>query len=84
MSQDLTKPFPLHSYSARLGFRPLTWALVEHWRDRIEANHGQTLEAIAKRGGLDHFELCAAAHGVGPTRLGRHIDPEAWMRRMQS
>ena len=39
------------------------WALVEPYREQATRNHGQTLERLAERGGLDWMELFALASG---------------------
>lgn len=39
------------------GLREVPWNFVETARTRIESNHGQTLERLAQRGGLDWCEL---------------------------
>jgi hypothetical protein len=39
------------------------WATAEAARDQAEINHGQTLEALAARGGMTAFEMLAALKG---------------------
>lgn len=39
----------------------MPWSLVEPWRRQVYRNHGQSLEELAKRGGLSPCELLAAA-----------------------
>lgn len=46
--------YKLRNYS---GIREVPWNFVEQGRQRIEANHGQTLERLAQRGGLCWYEL---------------------------
>lgn len=43
--------------------RSVSWAFVEKFREQAESNHGQTLEVLARRGGLAPEELWLAAHG---------------------
>lgn len=45
--------------------RSVPWSFVEAFRDQAEANHGQTLERLAERGGLGPDEMWLAAHGLG-------------------
>lgn len=35
----------------------IEWNIVEPYRERALINHGQTLERIAERGGLDWYEM---------------------------
>jgi hypothetical protein len=44
-------------YNKNIWLRAVPWAFVEPARARIESNHGQTLEQLAQRGGLDWIEL---------------------------
>ena len=39
------------------------WAWAETWRAQASLNHGQTLERLAERGGLDWYEMRCAAEG---------------------
>ena len=43
--------------------RSVPWSFVEKFRTQAEANHGQSLETLAKRGGLAPEEMWLAAHG---------------------
>lgn len=43
--------------------RSVPWSFVETFRAQAEANHGQTLERLAQRGGLAPEEMWLAAHG---------------------
>lgn len=43
--------------------RDVPWSFVEKFRDQAESNHDQTLEVIARRGGLGPDEMWLAAHG---------------------
>ena len=43
--------------------RSVPWQFVETFREQARANHGQTLERLAERGGLDPCEMWNAAHG---------------------
>lgn len=38
------------------------WSLVEPFERQAQANHGQSLERLAERGGLSPFELWAVMH----------------------
>lgn len=40
------------------------WSVVEPLRDQVRRNHDQSLEHLAKRGGLAPEELYAAAHDL--------------------
>ena len=42
--------------------RSVPWSLVEPHRAQAEANHSQTLERLAERGGLSPSELHAIMH----------------------
>jgi len=44
--------------------RSVPWAWVERFRARAQGNHDQTLERLAKRGGLCPTELWIAAHDL--------------------
>lgn len=63
ISPDQQVAFPMHRESVV----ELPWAFVEQWRAQIERNHGQTLERLAERGGLDESEIYSAAHGLTGT-----------------
>jgi hypothetical protein len=41
--------------------RYVPWKFIEKFREKIEENHGQTLERLAQRGGLAPEELYVAA-----------------------
>jgi len=43
--------------------RSVPWAFAETFRDQAFANHDQTLERLAERGGLSPEEMYLAAHG---------------------
>ena len=54
------KTFPiLIDYKIRNydGIRTVPWDFIEPARKQIEANHGQTLERLAERGGLCWYEI---------------------------
>jgi hypothetical protein len=38
------------------------WSLVEGHEAQAQVNHGQTLQRLAERGGLDIFELWCVVH----------------------
>lgn len=42
--------------------RDVPWSFVEKFRARAEDNHDQTLEVLARRGGLGPDEMWCAAH----------------------
>ena len=44
----------------------LPWTIVEAHRVQIERNHGQTLERLTERGGIDAVEMSAAMKGMNP------------------
>lgn len=52
--------FPIHGDNI---CRSVPWDCVEPHREQIERNHGQTLEQLAQRGGLDFGELACAMAG---------------------
>ena len=66
------KTFPiLFSYSDRFKYprpdelpRQVPWSLVEPHEAQARANHGQTLERLAQRGGLDPVELYLVLHNL--------------------
>lgn len=49
--------------------RSVSWAFVEKFREQAQANHDQTLERLAERGGLAPEEMWLAAHGHGLFRV---------------
>ena len=55
--------------------RSVPWTFVETFRAQAEANHGQTLEQLASRGGLAPEEMWAASHAYGLNVL-LNITPE--------
>lgn len=55
------KQFPIFGTPGIIQSVP--WRLVEPHRDQAMQNHGQTLERLAERGGLDWAELFAVMQG---------------------
>jgi len=55
--------------------RSVPWSFAEKFRDQAEANHDQTLEVLASRGGLGPDEMWLAAHGQGLFRHRQTIAP---------
>jgi len=55
-----TKPFPIMGNDK---IKSVPWWLVETARGQLQRNHGQTIELLAKRGGLDVLELAGALTG---------------------
>jgi len=53
--------------------RWLPWELVEPARQRAQDNHDQSLETLARRGGLDPVEMVCALRGI-PLRRWRELD----------
>lgn len=49
--------------------KSVPWRIVEPHRKQAMANHGQTLERLAERGGLSLMELVAVMAGENPFRL---------------
>lgn len=45
------------------GGAPVPWALLAACEHQVKANHGQTLEELARRGGLDPAEALAVLQG---------------------
>lgn len=45
--------------------RSVPWIFAEKFRAQAEANHSQTLEVLARRGGLAPEEMWCAAHKQG-------------------
>lgn len=62
------------------------WRVVERHRAQIEHNHGQTLERLAVRGGLDAVELVGAMKGMNIWQgtLLKFDACEAYLRRHAS
>ena len=59
------KRFPiLHDHTERGGPESIPWAVAEIVRAEAQAEHGQSLETLASRGGLAWYELghCFARH----------------------
>ena len=52
------KMFPVMA-GEKFALRSVPWALVEPHEKQAWKNHGQTLERLAERGGLDPTELLA-------------------------
>ena len=69
MSLDENTPdarrFPIMGGRDR-ALKSVDWSVAEQAREQALTNHGQTLEQLAARGGLDARELLAAA--VDPRR----------------
>jgi hypothetical protein len=55
--------------------RDVPWSFVETFREQAEANHSQTLERLAQRGGLCPSEMWLAAHGQPLSRFRRNAEP---------
>ena len=56
------KQFPVLSSDQAMGRRSdIPWDFIETFRKRVEYNHSQTLEVLAKRGGLSFYEIYASA-----------------------
>lgn len=69
MNEEL-KMFPiLRIYEDRKNYpdipKSIPWPLIEEFRVQIEKNHGQTLEGLAKRGGLSVEEIHLASEKLG-------------------
>ncbi len=45
--------------------KSISWNLIEPHRNHAEKNHGQTLERLAERGGLDPVELWCVINDRG-------------------
>ena len=55
------KRFPvLSTRNGECRFTWIPWSAIEAHRKQAEGNHGQTLEVLARRGGLDPAELFLA------------------------
>lgn len=61
-------PGDVHAAFPVLGHRKswVPWSFVEQFRAQAMANHGQTLERLAERGGLSYTEMYACLTGVNP------------------
>lgn len=55
--------------------RDVPWTFVETFRAQAEHNHDQTLEVIARRGGLGPDEMWLAAHGQPLSRFRQNVEP---------
>jgi hypothetical protein len=55
--------------------RSVPWSFVEKFRERAESNHSQTLETLARRGGLGPDEMWLAAHDQPLSRYRQIIEP---------
>lgn len=60
MSSD--RKFPIMGND---NIKSVPWAVAEFGRKQAEKNHGQSLERLAERGGLDVLEMAWALTGVG-------------------
>lgn len=58
------------------------WTFVETFRAQAERNHGQTLEELARRGGLSPVEMWLAAHGrtLRESAIVTEETADAWLR----
>lgn len=54
--------------------RDVPWAFVEAFRKQAEANHDQTLERLAQRGGLCPSEMWLAAHDQPLARFRQNVE----------
>lgn len=61
-----TKPFPIMGCAE---LKSVPWWLAETARGQLHRNHGQTVERLAQRGGLDVIELAGALTGRSYSRL---------------
>jgi len=59
---------------------PLWW--IEQFKDRIERNHGQSIETLSRRGGLGAEEMWCAANDRGLFERGMTKEEAAieWLR----
>lgn len=55
--------------------RSVPWSFVERFRERAESNHSQTLEVLARRGGLGPDEMWLAAHDQPLSRFRQNVEP---------
>lgn len=60
------------------GRRSIPWALIEPQEPQARRNHGQSLQRLAERGGLDIVEAYAVLRGL-EWRDVRRLDPK-WVR----
>ena len=54
--------------------RSVPWSFVEAFREQAEANHDQTLERLAERGGLCPTEMWLAAHAQPLSRYRQNVE----------
>lgn len=45
--------------------REIPWSFIAPYEAQVQRNHGQTLEHLAERGGLDPSEIRCAVEGKG-------------------
>lgn len=59
----MDKLFPIMNPHEPKAHETIPWAWLEPYEDAIRRNHGQSLEELARRGGMDWFEIYAAVCG---------------------
>lgn len=62
-----TRPFPIMGDD---NIKSVPWWVVQSCEGQILRNHGQSLETLARRGGLDVIELGGALTGRSWSKLG--------------
>ena len=67
------KLFPMQVGRGQSAWVP--WSLVESLAERLDANHGQTVERLAERSGLSPCELAAA---IEDRRWHKMTPQQAW------
>lgn len=77
--------FPVHSDLGRrskLLRQTIPWALIAPHEPRVLANHGQTLQRLAERGGLCSRELWCVFHDKRLREMVDEATAEAWLEKL--
>lgn len=57
--------------------RSVPWDFMAPHEEQAQVNHGQTLERLAQRGGLDPAEMLAVVEGIKWASIGKAFVEEA-------
>jgi hypothetical protein len=63
--------------------RSVPWSLMEGHETQVQINHGQTLQWLAKRGGLDIFELWCVVHDRRWQERASYRDVLLWLKSIE-
>jgi len=75
-----SRRFPILKGREECPFTWIPWDVIEEHRKQAEENHGQTLERLAQRGGLDPGELFLALNNLEIRTPAGITREEHWRR----